>query len=184
MDFLYWACYVVRMKKPDYKKRVESRGSELADYWPLFSLIGIAALAGFAINYAIGNTLMGWMHYFMGFFLCVFAMLKIFNPSAFADGFQMYDIIAKKSRTYAYIYPYIELALGLGFLSFYEPRLVYIATIIVMTVGVIGVLNALRKGLDINCPCMGSVLSVPLSTVTLTEDIGMGVMAAAMLFML
>ena len=34
---------------------------------------------------------------------------------------------------------------------------------------------ALRKGLDIACPCMGNVLVVPLSTVTLTED---GVMAA------
>lgn len=42
---------------------------------------------------------------------------------------------------------------------------------------------ALRRGLDIECPCMGSVLSVPLSTVTLVEDLGMAAMAAAMLAM-
>jgi hypothetical protein len=49
--------------------------------------------------------------------------------------------------------------------------------------GAIGVVMALREGLDIDCPCMGSVLSVPLSTVTLTEDVGMAVMAAILLAM-
>ena len=39
----------------------------------------------------------------------------------------------------------------------------------------------LRKDLDIACPCMGNVLTVPLSTVTLTED---GVMAAMALSLL
>ena len=51
------------------------------------------------------------------------------------------------------------------------------------SIGAVGVVRALKRGLDINCPCMGSVLDVPLSTVTLTEDIGMGLMAAVMLFM-
>ena len=120
----------------------------------------------------------------MGFFLCCFAMLKIFNLSAFADGFQMYDIISKRLRAYAYIYPFIELGLGLGYLSFVAPQTVYIATVVVMAVGTIGVMIALKNKLDINCPCMGSILDVPLSTVTLTEDIGMGAMAAIMLVMM
>ena len=38
-----------------------------------------------------------------------------------------------------------------------------------------------RKGLDIACPCMGNVLAVPLSTVTLTEDGVMVVMALSLL---
>jgi hypothetical protein len=33
-------------------------------------------------------------------------------------------------------------------------------------VGAVGVVLALRRGLDIACPCMGNVLSVPLSTDT------------------
>lgn len=170
-------------KKPAYKKREENRGGELSDYWPLFSLIMITAAAGYAVTWHVYGGLMDWMHYFMGFFLCCFAMLKIFNLSAFADGFEMYDIIAKKSRVYAYMYPFIELGLGLAFLSFIVPKITYILTVVVMVIGTIGVLNALKKGLDINCPCMGSVLDVPLSTVTLTEDIGMGLMAFIMLLM-
>lgn len=168
-------------KRPAYKKREENRGGELSDYWPLFSLIMVTGLAGIALTIHLDGGLMQWMHYFMGFFLCVFAMLKIFNLSAFSDGFQMYDLLAKQTRIYAYIYPFIELALGLAFLSFFNPVLTYWATIVVMVFGSIGVINALRKGLDINCPCMGSILDVPLSTVTLTEDLGMAAMAAFML---
>ncbi len=82
---------------------------------------------------------------------------------------------------YAFVYPFIELGLGLLYLSFLWPVATYIATIIVFAFGTLGVLSALRDGLDIDCPCMGSILSVPLSTVTLTEDLAMVAMAGVML---
>jgi len=167
--------------EPTYKKQEKNRGKELKDYWPLMSLILIAASAGYALTLHTQGGLMNWMHYFMGIFLCCFAMLKMFNLSAFADGFQMYDLIATRSRAYAYVYPFIELGLGLSFLAFLAPTMTYTVTIIVMVLGTFGVVSALRQDLDINCPCMGSVLDVPLSTVTLTEDLGMGIMAAIML---
>ena len=65
---------------------------------------------------------MDWMHDFMGFFLVVFSMFKFFNLEGFADGFHMYDLLAKPFRPYAYIYPFIELALGLGYLAHWQPR--------------------------------------------------------------
>lgn len=171
------------MNKPAYIKKDDARGKSLADYWPLIALILVSATAGLALADWHEMSLKAWMHYFMGFFLCVFALLKLFHPSAFADGFQMYDIIAKRSRFYAYAYPLIELGLGLAYLSFTFPMITYTVTIIVMTIGTIGVISALRRGLDINCPCMGSVLDAPLSTVTLTEDIAMGLMAVTMLLL-
>lgn len=171
-------------KDPSFKKQEKNRGTSLSDYWPLFVLILIALLSASAVTYHIQGALLDWMHLFMGFFLCQFAMLKLFHPKAFADGFEMYDLIAKKSRTYALIYPVIELALGLGYLSFLFPIYIYSATIIIMAIGSVGVILALRKGLDINCPCMGSILDVPLSTVTLTEDFGMGILALGMLIQL
>ena len=169
--------------KPSFKKQEENRGGQLSDYWPLFSLIMIAALAAVALVWHNNGGLVGWMHYFMGVFLCSFAMLKIFTPAAFVDGFHMYDLITRQWRGYGYIYPYIELGLGLSYLAFLAPQTTYIVTIVVMTIGALGVARALAKGLDVNCPCMGSVLSVPLSTVTLTEDVGMALMAALMLAM-
>jgi hypothetical protein len=108
-------------------------------------------------------------------------MFKFFDLEGFADGFQMYDLLAKPFRPYSYIYPFIELGLGLGYLSRWQPMLIYTITILVMLFGALGVVNALRKGLDVECACMGSVLSVPLSTVALVEDLGMAAMALAML---
>jgi hypothetical protein len=166
----------------DIKTREEGRGSHHADFWPLISLVAVTALAALATGAGFGQAdLAGFMHAYMGIFLVVFALLKLFNPSGFADGFEMYDLLARRVRAYGYVYPYLELALGLAYLAFFLPALTYVATIVLFLFGAIGVVRALRAGLDIECPCMGSVLSVPLSTVTLTEDLGMVLMAALML---
>lgn len=157
--------------------------SKWTRYWPLFALIIITALMATALSLHVGMTHKSWMHFFMGIFLCEFAMLKTFRPTGFADGFQMYDLIAAKSRTYAYLYPLIELGLGLGYLTFFVPKLIYILTILILGVGAVGVVKALAKGLDVRCACMGTVLDVPLSTVTLTEDIGMIAMALVLFFL-
>jgi hypothetical protein len=153
---------------------------KIGRYWPLVALILVAGLAAAALGTQKG--LLAWMHYFMGFFFCQFALLKLFNPSGFAEGFQMYDLLAKKSKLYAFLYPFIELALGLAYLSFSYPLATYFTTIFLMGLGAVGVIRALRRGLDIRCACMGTVLNVPLSTVTLSEDIVMGGMACLMLF--
>lgn len=158
------------------------RKFHLKKYWPLFALIVIAALIATALTMEKRSSF-EWMHYFMGMLLCQFAMLKIFNPRQFADGFQMYDLVAAKSRVYAYIYPLIELLLGLCYIAFFIPILIYLVTIVVLGVGAFGVIKALKKGLDLRCACMGTVLDVPLSTVTLTEDLGMVIMAILLLVM-
>lgn len=161
------------MKQPKQEKKTFRR------YWPLAALILVALLSSLAL--ALRKDFFDWMHFFMGILLCQFSMLKLFHISDFADGFQMYDLVAKKFRGYASLYPFIELGLGLAYLSFSYPFATYFITIIVMGIGVIGVVRALRAGLDVRCACMGTVLDVPLSTVTLSEDIGMGLMALLML---
>src|SRR5437870_568161 len=93
----------------------------------------------------------------------------------------MYDVLAKRFRPYAYMYPFIELGLGLGYLAHWWPYVLYSATIFVMLFGGLGVLRALSKRLDIECACLGTILKVPLSTVALVEDLGMAAMAAGML---
>ena len=110
----------------------------------------------------------------------VFHMERYGNMPGFADGFQMYDLLAKTFRPYAYVYPFIELALGLAYLAFWRPTTVYLATIIVLGFGALGVINALRRGLNVNCACMGNTLKVPLSTVALVENLGMVAMALVM----
>jgi hypothetical protein len=152
------------------------------NYIPLLALVLVSLLVASALarSYGPDANPAHWMHDFMGFFLVVFALLKLFDLPAFADGFQMYDLLAKHVRAYAFIYPFIELALGLAYFSFWRPTAVYLATAIVLGFGALGVINALRRGLDVNCACMGNILKVPLSTVALVENLGMAAMALVM----
>ncbi|MFC3050998.1 MauE/DoxX family redox-associated membrane protein [Kordiimonas pumila] len=163
--------------------RDENRGGNIKDYWPLIALVGVSALAAIAVCAGFSSfTMKSLMHVYMGVFLIVFALLKLFDPNGFQDGFAMYDLLGMRFAPYGYIYPYLELVLGLAFLSFLAPVTTYLATIILFTFGAAGVIAALQKGLDINCPCMGNILNVPLSTVTLTEDLVMIAMAFFLLF--
>lgn len=162
--------------------RQADRGKALADYWPLAALVGVSALAGIALAAGSAHPAPhAAMHGFMGVFLIVFALLKLFDPKGFKRGFVMYDLLARRVPGWAFVYPFVELALGLAYLAFLWPAATYAATIVLFSFGAIGVLLGLRRGLDIACPCMGTILSVPLSTVTLTEDAAMVAMAALML---
>jgi YHS domain-containing protein len=171
-----------RSQHDDSPHHRNDRRRSWSDYLPLIILIGLSLAVAAAKQAAYSGSADAHtgMHDFMGIFLVMFSMFKFFNLPGFADGFQMYDLLAKRFRPYAYLYPFLELALGLGYLAAWNLPVVYGATIVIMLFGAAGVLRALRRGLDINCACMGTVLKVPLSTVALTEDIGMAVMAAIM----
>jgi hypothetical protein len=160
----------------------EAHARSWRDYVPLLTLVLVSALVATAVyrSYGPGISMVRAMHAFMGFFLVVFALLKLFDLRGFADGFQMYDLLAKRSRAYALLYPFLELALGLAYLAFLRPDLVYLASFILLGFGALGVINALRQGLDVRCACMGTTLKVPLSTVALFEDVAMAGMALAM----
>ena len=56
-----------------------------------------------------------------------------------------------------------------------------IATIALMAFSSLGVVQALAQRQAIQCACLGTVLKLPMSTITLVEDVGMAAMAAAML---
>lgn len=148
-------------------------------------LVALCALGASAVLVYEAHSiqLRRWMHLFMGFFLINFSMFKLFNIPGFADGFQMYDLLAKRFRPYAFIYPFLELGLGLAYLSEIALVPTYIFTIVLMSFGALGVFVALKHQLKISCACMGTVLDVPLSTVAVVEDLGMTAMAISMLLL-
>src|SRR5258708_212061 len=132
------------MRQVGVHVRQADRGRSVGDYWPLVSLILVSALAALSIAAGSGQAAMqAFMHAYMGVFLIFFALLKIFDLEGFKDGFAMYDLVAMRNSTWAYVYPFIELALGLAYLAFLWPGAVYLATIIVFAFGAIGVILAL-----------------------------------------
>jgi hypothetical protein len=157
----------------------------LKAYLPLAVVVLLAIVMSWVLQHDADHIdSMRLMNTSMGFFLCLLAMLKLFNLSGFADGFQMYDVVAKRSRIYAYVYPFIELGLGLSFLGNFAPFATNVVMIAIMALGLIGVVKSISSGMNIKCACLGTALNVPLSTVSIVENVGTGLMACINLAML
>lgn len=151
-------------------------------YWPLIVIIGYIAIAAFAGAGLHGESPgKSWMMNFMAGFFLVFSAFKFLDLDGFADAYSSYDLLAARWRGYGYVYPFLELALGLCYLFRIEPEVTNIATVALMGFSSLGVLQALSQRRAIQCACLGTVLKLPMSTITLVEDVGMAVMAAAML---
>jgi hypothetical protein len=124
---------------------------------------------------------MQWMQHFMAAFFLVFSFFKLLNLKGFAESYQMYDIVAKRFNGWAYIYPFIELALGLAFLLNFNVVLTNSVTFLVMGISIIGVLQSVLNKKQIQCACLGAVFNLPMSTITIIEDLLMIGMSAWML---
>ncbi|MBL8821118.1 MAG: copper chaperone [Planctomycetia bacterium] len=158
--------------------------AEKQSYFPL--LLILAYLLGVVgiVEYANGsfNWERSMRHFMSGFFL-VFSFFKLLNVTAFADAYMTYDVVAKRLRAYGFIYPFIELGLGIAYLANFNPLVINLVTLVVMGVSSIGVIESLLNKRKIRCACLGTVFNLPMSVVTLVEDALMVLMAAAMLLM-
>jgi copper chaperone CopZ len=144
-------------------------------------LIQLGQHAGHSMSVASRVSAHETMRYFMaGFFLC-FSFFKLLDVKAFADAYAGYDLLAARWHGWGYIYPFVELALGLAYLANFQPSLTNWATLIIMGFSAIGVIRAVMNQTKIRCACLGTVFQLPMSTVTIVEDVGMVLMAAAML---
>jgi cation transport ATPase len=124
---------------------------------------------------------MQWMQHFMAGFFLTFSFFKLLNLSGFAESYAMYDVIAKRIPAWGYIYAFTELALGMAYLTGFNPMITSLVTLIVMSVSIIGVLQSVLNKKKIQCACLGAVFNLPMSTVTIIEDALMIAMSAAML---
>jgi hypothetical protein len=124
-----------------------------------------------------------YLRWFMGVFFIVFSSFKFVGYKMFVMMFAGYDVVAKRFKPYAYAYPFIELGLGLLYLTNSLPNARDFIALLVMGVGTIGVLQEIKKRSGIHCACLGNIIKLPLSTVSLIEDLGMAVMALAMLIL-
>jgi methylamine utilization protein MauE len=153
----------------------------LKNFLPLIIIFSIILLFTLARQWYFGFNFMNFMIDFMAGFFIVFGAFKVINLSDFAMAYQEYDLIAKKSKIYAYAYPFIELALGLCYLFRFQMQIANWITLILMIIGSIGVARELAKKREITCACLGTVFKIPMTYVTLAEDLIMGLMALMML---
>jgi copper chaperone CopZ len=160
-----------------------SEKSWLNTYKPLLLVVGFILLISSVTSMSNGSIdWMQWMNYFMAGFFIGFSFFKFLDLKGFATSYSSYDLIAAKWKGYGYIYPFIELLLGMAYLTQSEPIITNSVTAVVMAVSSLGVINSLLKKRSIQCACLGTVFNLPMSNVTLIEDGVMLLMAIGMLF--
>ena len=153
---------------------VESDEDETS-YVPVIAVFSSAGLMALATSLGITG--------FMGYSLSLLATLKLMDIESFAQGFEKYDLITKRIRPYAKIYPFAELAIALGFLSGVAPIATGIASLVIGVSGGISVFKAVYiDKLDLNCACVGGGSRTPLGIVSFAENAIMAVMGGVLLF--
>ncbi len=145
-------------------------------YYPLLLIGGMITLVSFLTSFHLGIYELQhfqvkiFLHNFMTGFFLVFSFFKLLDVKAFAESFQMYDLLASKLPIYGKMYPFIELALGILCLIHFQTQWVYIADIVIMGFGAMGVIQSVIDKRKIRCACLGSVFNLPMSTVTIVEN--------------
>ena len=158
--------------------------SWLMTYKPLLLVIAYIITITLTIEISFGHFVSNrWMQNFMAGFFIVFSFFKLLDLVGFANSYAMYDLLAKRCKSYAYTYPFIELGLGLAYILQLHMTAVYWVTLIVMGFSTIGVILAVSKKQTIQCACLGTGFNLPMSTVTIIEDLAMVAMAVFMLTM-
>lgn len=151
-----------------------------------YAKFAIVIAAIFGISYFL-NNLFGsdasneLMRWFMGIFFVTFGTFKFIGYEMFTEMFPSYDIIAAKSKAYTYLYPFLELLLGSLYLLNAIPTLRDVFTLVIMSVSAYGVYKTIKARGSVQCACLGNVIKLPLSTVSLSENVLMAVMAAVMI---
>ena len=152
----------------------------LVTYKPLLLVFGYILLTVIGFLAATGS----WdgalaMRLFMAGFFLVFSFFKFLDVAGFASAFRGYDLVARVLPGYGRAYPFIELVLGLAYLTNAAPAATNIATAIIMAVGLAGIIRAVVSKQSIRCACLGTGFNIPMSTVTIIENSVMLVMAVA-----
>ena len=168
------------INKGDAKDNEIVKSSKIKQLLPLFIIFGYISITSILLNFKEWNSINAMLD-FMGIFYIIFSFFKILDIKGFSRSFKMYDPLAKKITTYGYIYPFIEILLGLMFLTRFEVKIALIFTILILGITTIGVVQTLMNKKSIDCACLGTTLKLPMTEATFIENALMIVMALILL---
>jgi len=172
---------------PDISLNISSLAVSVHN-WSLFYPLIITFLfvigAALITQYPIPDSFdyHNFMNNLMGILLLTFSYLKMLNPKGFQTTFAKYDLIAFYVPIYGYLYPLIEFTLGVFYCLHLYSLIINSLTIFLLVVNLSQVGRALFLKKKLECACMGSIgFKLPLSYVTISEDLVMILMAGVMI---
>ena len=153
-------------------------------YFPLYLILGFIAGGSLLSQYpwALWDNELFMRHIMAGFFV-VFAFFKLLNMQGFQQSYIQYDWVAQRIAAWGWIYPFVELSLGIAYWIDLLPVWRNSVTCVLMALGSAGILDSIVRKKRLQCACLGTMLNVPLGVVSLVEDLSMLVMAGLLLIM-
>ena len=153
-------------------------------YRPVIALFAMTALMALATSQAVLGSpfTLRAAEWFIGFSMCVLALLKLQDIEKFATMFLNYDLLAKRWVPYSYVYPFAE---GLAGVLMVAGALTWLSVPIALFIGTVGAVSVFKAVYvdkrELKCACVGGSSNVPLGFVSLTENVMMVAMAIWML---
>ncbi|WP_299227261.1 heavy-metal-associated domain-containing protein [uncultured Psychroserpens sp.] len=163
----------------NYAPKPEGK-NDIKELFPLLLIFIYISAAATLLN-SNPWDLENFMLDFMGLFYIVFSFFKLLDLKGFPKSFRMYDPLANVMPIYGWIYPFIELTLGLLFLMRIGINTALIVTLVILGITTVGVLNTLLNRKAIQCACLGTALKLPMTKATFIENSIMIIMAIIML---
>lgn len=160
------------------------------EYATFFGLLAILVALAVLVSVYMPITPSFWMNVMlntMGLFFIIFGIFQLVGYKDFVMVFPKYDPIAKHIPGYARVYPFLSIAAGVLYLMnlFVPWRDIVVAC--VLLVAAVGLARMIRLDYSdvtrVPCVCLGNIIKLPISWVTLGEDLIMGGMALVMAIM-
>ncbi len=166
--------------------KAASRETAAAGTWrfiPVAILLASSLIAALSISKGFGGAWGMKLQAFTGFMLCAFALMKLVDLTRFAKGFGMFDLLGRRWTPWCYAYPFCELLLGEAYFTYVAPVTIYSITLGLGLFNALGVLVAVRGGLDRRDNRLTNPLKMPLCSVIMVASIVMIIMASLLLYL-
>lgn len=111
-----------------------------------------------------------WIRWFMGGLLIIFGGLKLVGIEVFIKVFPLYDLIAKRISAYRYVYPLLQVFLGMMFIVGASPPVRNTLTVVIGLSGLVGMISVVLKRGAVRLSYLGTILRLRFSTVILIEN--------------
>lgn len=150
---------------------------------PIIGIFATAFLMALSVAFALDDlNFVRVIELFIALSMCVLAIQKLRDIEAFSLQFLNYDLLAQKWVKYSYVYPFVEMLAGVTMISGFLTNIFAPAAIFIATINGGSVFKAVyidRR--ELKCACVGGNSNVPLSFISLTENIMMAGVGAWML---
>ena len=148
---------------------------------PLYLLLIVIGSVSMSLSFLF--PIHSFMMYLMGVWFLAFGLLKLYDLRGFVEAFCKYDFIARRWKSYGYLFPFLEIAIGLIYIfntSMLYMTIVNMVAFIISLLGIASAYSVIKSGEKIACACMWIKWKLPMTKITVLENFFMAFMIVYM----